>query len=142
MVKMMGPDVVIVEKEPHSILAAKSRMTLAEEQARMLIAVFGQLTSVVFETRSIRDLFIREGQSDEFKELLAHALTLSLAYQKHASSLIAGKLTSNQVFMKYWDLSVGSINLQTLNEMLQSNRDNPNLVEPLAKALVVFDASM
>jgi hypothetical protein len=84
----------------------------------MLIAVFGQLTSVVFDTCSIRDLFIREGQSDELKELLGHALTLSLAYQKHASSLISGKLTSNQVFVKYWELSVGSINLQILNEML------------------------
>ena len=42
-----------------------------EERAKILAAVFGKRTSVVFDANAICDLFGKEGQSEANKELLA-----------------------------------------------------------------------
>jgi hypothetical protein len=53
MIKQSAPDLVIFEKQPNSILAAESNMSLAEERARLLVYVFGKITSVVFDINSL-----------------------------------------------------------------------------------------
>ena len=49
-------------------------MSESEEKAKILAAVFGKKTSVVFDSKSICDLFAKEGQTELFKELLANLL--------------------------------------------------------------------
>ncbi len=53
MIKQSAPDLVIFEKQPNSLLAAESNMSLAEERARLLVYVFGKITSVVFDINSL-----------------------------------------------------------------------------------------
>lgn len=43
------------------------------------------------------------------------------------------------IYKKYWDLASPNIKLSKLNELLQSNRDNANLVNPLLKVLSLMD---
>lgn len=49
-------------------------MSESEEKAKILGAVFGKKTSVVFDSRSICDLFSKVGQSEAYKEQLANLL--------------------------------------------------------------------
>ena len=57
------------------MLGASSAMSYGssegEERAKILAAVFGKRTSVVFDANAICDLFGKEGQSEANKELLA-----------------------------------------------------------------------
>jgi hypothetical protein len=57
-----------------------AKAVLAEEQAKLLIGVFGKLTSCVFDISAIIDLIASEDQPH--KEMLAYMLAYSLAYIK------------------------------------------------------------
>ena len=46
----------------------------AEEITKVLVGIFGKKTSVIYDTKSICELFQKEGQSDEFKRILANLL--------------------------------------------------------------------
>jgi hypothetical protein len=71
-VKQNDPDVIIAE--------VSTKTVLAEEQAKLLVCVFGRLTSVVFDVNAIIELLSKDDQSN--KEILAHVLACSLAYIK------------------------------------------------------------
>ena len=42
------------------------------------------------------------------------------------------------IFKKYWELCITSLPLAKLNEMIQSNRDNQRVIEPLLKSAVML----
>ena len=86
-----------------------------EEKAKILAAVFGKKTSVVFDARSICEFFSKEGQSESVKELLANLLFIQLVLTKQNAGLA---LTSRPVFQKYWELSLSVLSLTKLNEMI------------------------
>jgi len=75
LVKLADPDVVIIDPHP-------TTQVLAEEQAKILVGVFGRLTSCVFDIGSVTDLMTREDQPNHLKEMFAHVLAFSLAYIK------------------------------------------------------------
>jgi DNA-binding winged helix-turn-helix (wHTH) protein len=52
MIKQSAPDLVFVDRQPNSLLVAESEMSLAEERARLLVYIFGKITSVVFDINS------------------------------------------------------------------------------------------
>lgn len=139
LVKQADPDVVIVEPT-----AATQKHNLAEEQARLLVGVFGRLTSVVFDVDAITDLMNKEDQPAALKELLAHTLVCSLVHIKHHSlatqRMAVGSSQHNVIFKRYWELASTNIKLSKLNELLQSNRDSPALMEPLLRVLMDVQA--
>jgi len=50
----------------------------AEERAKILAAVFGKRTSIVFDAAAICELFCKETQSEENKQTLAQLLFIQL----------------------------------------------------------------
>jgi hypothetical protein len=75
LVKSADPDVVILDQQ-------LTTSVLAEEQAKLLVGVFGSLTSCVFDISAVTDLLTKEDQPPHLKEMLAHVLAFSLAYIK------------------------------------------------------------
>ncbi len=76
LVKLADPDIYINEA-PN-----QQTTTLAEEQAKLLVGVYGRLTSCVFDISAMIDLLTKDDQSVAMKEMLAHVLAFSLAYTK------------------------------------------------------------
>ena len=74
LVKQADPDVFVLDEPVKTVLA--------EEQAKLLVGVFGRLTSVVFDINAIIELVSKEDQPIKTKEILAHVLACSLAYIK------------------------------------------------------------
>lgn len=74
--KEFHSDVVIDEAANLSL--DQSYSSVHEEQAKLLVGVFGKLTSVVYDVNSICDLFKKRDQSKETKVVLAHTLSASL----------------------------------------------------------------
>jgi len=75
--KEFHSDVVIDDSA--KISTDQSNNSVQEEQAKLLIGVFGKLTSAVYDVNSICDLFKKREQTKETKVVLAHALSASLA---------------------------------------------------------------
>lgn len=109
--------------------------SVAVEKAKILSTVFGKKTSVVFDAQAICDLFQKQDQTDEFKELLANLLFTQLVLVKNN---MAQAVNSRFIFQKYWDLNQSVMSLNKLNEMIQSNRSNVQIVEPLLKTISVL----
>ena len=65
---------------------AAPEMSESEEKAKILAAVFGKKTSVVFDSKSICDLFAKEGQTELFKEQLANLLFIQMVLVKQNMS--------------------------------------------------------
>lgn len=76
LVKLADPDIYINEA------TNQQTTTLAEEQAKLLVGVYGRLTSCVFDISAMIDLLTKDDQSVAMKEMLAHVLAFSLAYTK------------------------------------------------------------
>ena len=49
---------------------------------------------------------------------------------------------SESVFNQYWKLAVATLTVAQVNEMVQSNRDDARLVEPLLKCLMVLGGDL
>jgi hypothetical protein len=89
-------------------------------------------------------LIAKEDLDFKLKTILAHSLRPSLAFMK-MSSVVASRPTNasaqiNAVFNKYWDLATTNLKISKLNELLQSHRDKPQIVEPLLRALLQLDS--
>jgi hypothetical protein len=101
------------------------------------------LTSVVFDISAITELLVKEDQPPKLKELLGHILACSLAYMKMQTLTVqrmsVASPTQNIIFKRYLELAQSSIKLSKLNELLQTNRDNPSVVEPLLRVLMLID---
>jgi len=116
-----GDFIIVDEDDKKSYLSrmlangAKVEESEAEEKAYILALVFGKITSVVFDARSICELFSKEGQTESGKELLANLLFIQLALTKQNAGLTH---TSRHVFQKYWELSQSVLSLTKLNEMI------------------------
>ena len=50
-----------------------------------------------------------------------------------------GQAATNIIFKKYWELAQTNMKLSLLNQLLQSNRDCPTLIEPLLRVLLLMD---
>ena len=114
------------EQQPDSYLGRmlgqeKPESSTSLEKAKLIAAVFGKKTSVVFDIRAICDLFCKEGLKDETKITLANLLHISLAMSLNNMSL---PLASKVIFQKYWELGHSTLTLSKLNELIQANRDN------------------
>lgn len=59
----------------------------AEEKAKILAAVFGKKTSVVFDSAAICELFEKDNQTDENKEILAQLLFIQLVLVRNNMQL-------------------------------------------------------
>ena len=57
MIKQTNPDVILANTEASFLQITESKLTLAEEKARLLVGVFGRKTSVIFDTNAICQLF-------------------------------------------------------------------------------------
>jgi len=53
--------------------------------------------------------------------------------------MAVGSSTHNIIFKHYWELASTNIKLSKINELLQSNRDCPAIVEPLLRVLMLMD---
>jgi hypothetical protein len=104
------------------------------------VGVFGKLTSVVFDISTICELLAKEDLDYTLKTILAHTLRPSLAFIKMSSEVASRPSNAsaqiNAVFHKYWDLATSHLKISKLNELLQSHRDKPLIVEPLLRALL------
>ena len=78
---------------------------------------------------AICDLFNNAATSED-KELLGHTMFLSLAFIMQQPN--------NEIFKKYLEIATGQLKLATLNEMIQENRDNPRVYEPLLKSILIL----
>ena len=87
----------------------------SEEQAKILAFVFGKKTSVVFDAKSICDLFKKEGQTEKVKELLANLLFTQLVIVNQNMGL---PVNSRFIYQKYWELNRSVLTLSRLNEMI------------------------
>jgi len=56
--------------------------------------------------------------------------------------LAVGANQTNLVFQKYWELATSNLKLTKLNELLQANRDEPQIIEPLLRTILVLDSQI
>lgn len=57
-------------------------MSVQEELAHILVAIFGKKTSVVFDMVAIQEIISQETTSGDDRELLAQAMFLAIANMK------------------------------------------------------------
>jgi hypothetical protein len=57
-------------------------VSVQEELAHILVAIFGKKTSVVFDMAAIQEIISQETTSGDDRELLAHAMFLAIANMK------------------------------------------------------------
>jgi hypothetical protein len=50
--------------------------------------------------------------------------------------------TANLIYSKYWDLATGFLKLSVLNELVQTFRTIPKLLEPLLRIMLVLGKHM
>jgi hypothetical protein len=122
----------------------------AEERAALLFETFFRITSVIYDTQSMAALLKREDLDVITQETIAHLLfntlvqmnqmrvvnNLNVSKAAGDSSGTAG--SSNMIYSKYWDLSTGYLKLSVLNEMIQTFRTTPRLLEPLLRIMFIL----
>lgn len=75
-IKQLNPDVYIIEDDPSETISVlkhgkKPFVSLPQEKASILVRVFGRKTSVLYDVKTLSEMFSAEGQSDEMKEIIA-----------------------------------------------------------------------
>lgn len=112
MVRRLNPSQVPVREE--SVLkrivgVSQRQVSVHEEIAHILVAIFGRKTSVVFDTSALCEIFAQTTAAD--KEMVAHTIFLSLAMIKQGA-------VGHEIFKKYLELATSQLKLSTLNEMI------------------------
>ena len=109
------------------------------ELAQLIIEIYGKKTSVIYDLAAITELMQqnvdqKSGEDSKLK-LLSNLLYFSLAKifqnKDHQCSVKDFQITYNQ----YWKLALTHLTLKKVNELIQPNRTNYGVVEPLLKAL-------
>ena len=141
-IKQLNPEVHIIEEnpmEPISMLRQDKKpfVSLSEEKARILVRVFGRKTSVLYDVKSLSEMLSAENQSDQMREMIAQTIFISMASIKQCIITQANSKEA-AIFRKYWELCITSLPLAKLNEMIQSNRDNQRIVDPLLKSTILL----
>lgn len=52
-----------------------------------------------------------------------------------------GSAVPNVIFKRYWECAQPNVKISKLNELLQSNRDEPLIIEPLLKVTQLIDVN-
>lgn len=71
--------------------------------------------------------------------MIAQTVFISLATMKQT---VISQSREATIFRKYWEICVTSLPLAKLNEMIQSNRDNHRIIEPLLKCAVMLGSQI
>jgi hypothetical protein len=87
---------------------AARQMSVHEDWANILVAVFGRKTSIVFDMTSLCDLF---ATCPDDRQLLANTMFLALATIKQNAP-------HAEIFKKYQELAIAQLKLSTINEMV------------------------
>lgn len=109
------------------------------ELAQLIIELYGKKTSVIYDLSAITELMQQnidqKSEEDSKLKLLSHLLYFSLAKifqnKDYQCTVKDFQMTYNQ----YWKLALTHLNLRKINELLQPNRTNFGVVEPILKAL-------
>ena len=109
------------------------------ELAQLIIELYGKKTSVIYDLSAITELMQQnidqKSKEDSKLKLLSHLLYFSLAKifqnKDYQCTVKDFQMTYNQ----YWKLALTHLNLRKINELLQPNRTNFGVVEPILKAL-------
>ena len=73
---------------------------------------------------------------------MAHSIFISLVSIKSTIAPGQAVTQATPTFKKYWENAVSTLKMSKLNQMLQEQRDNPKLIEPLLKAAIVIGGQM
>jgi hypothetical protein len=92
-------------------LEQQRKVTVPEELAQILVAIFGRKTSVVFDMAAVLEIIAQESTSVDDRELLAHTMFLAIASAKQQAP-------SSEIFKRYIDLAISQLQLTTLNELI------------------------
>jgi len=103
------------------------------ELARIALQVYGQLTSIVYDTAQISELIVSDSVNDEMLLMLANLLyhsTVMIYY----SAQQAGPY--QETFISIQKLCQNSLPLSKIRSMLQMHSNNGLVVEPILKTFL------
>lgn len=91
MVRRMNPSQAALPQEASILsriigLESQRKISVPEELAHILVAIFGKKTSVVFDMAAILEVISLESTSVDDRELLAHTMFLAVASAKQQAA--------------------------------------------------------